>query len=418
MTLEKIVIWLENNSLIAMAGIACIFIFITLITSVIIGVKRNKNYISEKARTEGEKAAAEAFEEKLNVAEKIENEDEVVFIEESFESVVSTEKPKLAEEKSIETSEPVIVKAKSPKKQKTESTFSPRKKSVTIIDPEYAKDKKSVQTKKIITDYEEGKQERRISGAKWEIHKSGDVYFYLLRATNGEILATSEAYATENGAKGGIKTLIKNIETGDVRIDQDKNDNFCFKVTSKQPFSRLLCVGQSYKYRKSAEGNLDAVKRLTAIELPIVNCVGETDSAHFDEIIVDVSKIEKSTLSGKWEVEKRADGKFVVLLKASNGVLVLKGEPRSSEDGCLTYVENIKKNLKVGTIKVQEDKNGQYCYKLYSPQKRIVCVGENYGTAQSAISSAESLARFAERSIFVGVDGTEKVLADAQKNEI
>lgn len=427
--LEKIILWMEQNVLYTMIAIGAILLLITIIVAISIGKKRNKKFASDIARAEGEKTAEEEFAKKaLEVDDKNSEIVEVKPIEVTPEVVVENE-PKVevvekVEEKPATTTKKVTVKAKPAKR---ESTFSPRKKSVTVIDHEYSEAKKEekvatptankTSVKKVVKETDEKKvaevkvettKAPKASGAKWEIHRTGNSFYYLLRASNGEVLATSEAYSTEEGAKAGIKTLIKNIETGDIRIDEDKNENFCFKITSRPPFPRLLCVGQSYKYRKSAEGSFEAVKRLTANNLPVVSCVGEEDSNHFEEIIVEVSSIAPSNLPGKWEIVDRENGKFGIVLRASNGVLVLKGEPRASEASCLEYIERIKKYLKVGTVKVQQDKNGQYCYKLFTNQKRIVCVGENYSSAQSAVSSAESLARFAENANIVNLTAKAK----------
>lgn len=418
--MEEFIIWLEKNVILVMIAIAVVMILLCLIVAIIKGSKINKQRAKEEARAEGEKTASIVFAEK----------EEIVSSE--IEEVKETEEtqPEIIDKKEVveetpetvveEKEEKVVVKAKT-KTTKRESTFSPRKKSVTVIDPEYVTAKKEKVQKTTKTKQEDKNTEEKLieqaepnkdvveekttraSGAKWEIHKNGSSFYYLLRASNGEVLATSEAYSTEDGAKNGVNTLKKNVDGGEVRIEEDKNDNYCFKLTSRPPFPRLLCVGQSYKYRKSAEGSFEAVKRLCMQELPVVSLVGEEDSDHFEEVVVDVKSVEPSNLPGKWEIVERENGKFGVVLRASNGVLVLNGEPRATEDGCLDYIERIKKNLKVGSVKVQEDKNGQFCYKLYSAQKRIICVGEKYSTVQSAISSAESLARFAENATIINL---------------
>ncbi len=431
MSLQEIIVWLESNVMLVMIAFAAIFILITFIVAISIGKKRNKKFAQEIARQDGEQAAEEIFAKKVDEA----NAEAVVEDETKVEQVEEI----LVEEEKTEpvavVSKPAKVTTKKAKSERKESTFSPRKKSVTVIEPEYVEEKKpepikaeekdvkplkpatkktpKVQKEPVASEIKAEEEKHadkapKVTGAKWEIHRAGSSYYYLLRASNGEVLATSEAYSTEEGARSGIKTLIKNIEAGDVRIDQDKNDNFCFKITSRPPFPRLLCVGQSYKYRRSAEGSLEAVKRLTAVELPVVSCVSEEDSNQFEEIVVDVASVTPSALPGKWEIVDREGGKFGIVLRASNGVLVLKGEPRASEESCLEYIERIKKYLKTGTVKVNVDKNGQFCYKLYTTQKRIVCVGENYSSVQSAVSSAESLARFAENATVVNLTAKAK----------
>ena len=44
----------------------------------------------------------------------------------------------------------------------------------------------------------------------FEIKKSGDQYVWVLKAGNGEIIATSERYTTKAAAKGGVESVKKN----------------------------------------------------------------------------------------------------------------------------------------------------------------------------------------------------------------
>ncbi|MCH7347317.1 YegP family protein [Aeromonas sp. MR7] len=57
------------------------------------------------------------------------------------------------------------------------------------------------------------------------IHKSKKTtdqpFYFVLHATNGEPIATSEMYTTKEGAKNGIKSVQNNGSTTDIR---DKTD--------------------------------------------------------------------------------------------------------------------------------------------------------------------------------------------------
>jgi uncharacterized protein YegP (UPF0339 family) len=46
--------------------------------------------------------------------------------------------------------------------------------------------------------------------ATFVIRKSGDQYTFVLKAANGEIIATSERYTTKASAKNGIESVKKN----------------------------------------------------------------------------------------------------------------------------------------------------------------------------------------------------------------
>lgn len=51
---------------------------------------------------------------------------------------------------------------------------------------------------------------------KFEIKKSGDQYTFVLKAGNGEIIATSERYTTKAAAKNGIDSVRKNAPDAEV----------------------------------------------------------------------------------------------------------------------------------------------------------------------------------------------------------
>ena len=235
---------------------------------------------------------------------------------------------------------------------------------------------------------------------KWEIHKRGTAFYYVMRTVDGKVLATSENYTTKDGCKSGIATLKRNLQNGDgFRIDEDKNNNFSFKITAQG--GRIICVGESYKEYNEAMASYKALKKCANMA-DIVDLVAqdEANSEVVEEIIVDTSSVERSELVGKWEIVDFND-KYTVVLKASNGIVIMKGEPRVSVDSCRDYIEMIKKNIVQGSLKIDSDQNGQYRYKLYNAQERIICVGENYSTKESAISAAESLVRFAQDAVVV-----------------
>lgn len=243
---------------------------------------------------------------------------------------------------------------------------------------------------------------REVPRDKWEIHKRGEGFYYVMRSVDGKILATSENYTTKEGCKNGIATIKRNLLSDDgFRIDEDKNNNFSFKITSQG--ARIICVGESYKEYKEALASYKALKKAAEIA-DIVDLVARDEERGevAEEIIVDVAAVERSEMVGKWEIINFND-KYTVVLKASNGIVIMKGEPRATIDSCYDYIDMIKKNIEQGSLKIDSDQNGQYRYKLYNAQERIICVGENYSTKDSAISSAESLVRFAETATIVNL---------------
>ncbi|MBQ9756621.1 MAG: DUF1508 domain-containing protein [Clostridia bacterium] len=96
----------------------------------------------------------------------------------------------------------------------------------------------------------EEKPAKKLLG-KWIVEiKSDNEYVSCLLASNGEIMLGSETYSTEEGARNGIETIIKGVETGKFVIYQDKNKNYYYKL--KSAGNRLLCVGEFIRAKINA----------------------------------------------------------------------------------------------------------------------------------------------------------------------
>lgn len=99
---------------------------------------------------------------------------------------------------------------------------------------------------------------------KWVIHKvimeseNEASYCFELRASNGQVLFTSEEYATVASLKNGIKTHKKNIENGNIRAAITRNGDYIFKIFSGN--GQLLCLGGHYKTRQLCESAIESVK--------------------------------------------------------------------------------------------------------------------------------------------------------------
>ena len=77
---------------------------------------------------------------------------------------------------------------------------------------------------------------------KWRIVVKGEnAYIAVLHASNGEVMLTSEIYSTEEGARSGVETIKRGVETGNFVIYRDKGGDYYFKL--KSAGNRLLCVG-------------------------------------------------------------------------------------------------------------------------------------------------------------------------------
>lgn len=228
----------------------------------------------------------------------------------------------------------------------------------------------------------------RTYNGKYEIFQVADGYAYCLKASNGEILVTSETYISREGVIKAIDAVKRNLETGEVRIFADKRGKYKFKLVSKN--YRVLAISSTYSVEKSAVRASESFKKF-ALKADIVDIEvldNDFESATIIEIINDEDKT-----GGKFVIE-RFDGEYSWDLKASNGQILCQAEGYTSKAGCMYSIETFKKNVKLGVFKCIKDKSSRYCYKLYTPNGRVIAIGESYPTKASAEASANSVVAF------------------------
>ncbi len=95
-------------------------------------------------------------------------------------------------------------------------------------------------------------------GGKFEVIIEEDKeYTWQLKASNGEILATSSDYTTKSGCLNGIDAFKETAKTGKFYISKDKNNKFQYKLYSKH--GRLLVVGEVYSSKALCNSAVNSV---------------------------------------------------------------------------------------------------------------------------------------------------------------
>jgi len=244
----------------------------------------------------------------------------------------------------------------------------------------------------------EEKPAKKLLG-KWIVEiKSDNEYVSCLLASNGEIMLGSETYSTEEGARNGIETIIKGVETGKFVIYQDKNKNYYYKL--KSAGNRLLCVGEIYKSEDQCLKAVESVKRI-AKDSPVTEGLVEGHKyVEYTPVQLDEETVKKG-LKGKWKIETLANGHFSAKLYASNGQLMLATEEVSARKNAEKAIESVTKNASAGNFIIDKDKFGRFYYKLRTAQKSVICIGEAYESLDSCTSAIESVRRFAMNAVIV-----------------
>ena len=231
---------------------------------------------------------------------------------------------------------------------------------------------------------------------KWVIIKKAEgEYLANLKASNGQIVLTSESYSTDKSAKKGIETIKKNIAADNFQIYKDKKDRFFYKL--KDSANRLLCIGEVYNTKPRCLSAIESVKRFAEKATISEEVLEDITMIHYvapeNEVKEDETKI-KDQYRGRWDITKDEEGLFSATLKASNGQILLNSERYKSLDSVYAAIENYKKNSEKNNYIIDIDKTGKYYYKLRNDQKLTLAVGETYNTQKDCERALESFKRF------------------------
>jgi len=118
---------------------------------------------------------------------------------------------------------------------------------------------------------------------------------------------------------------------------------------------------------------------------------------------------KKARPVGKWSIEIKSDDEYMAKLSASNGEVMLSSEIYSSEEGAISGIATIIKNVESGKFIPYKNKNGNYYYKLKTSNNKLLCVGEIYKTKEQCLKSIESVKRIAAEAVIA-----EDVVEDAK----
>ena len=254
--------------------------------------------------------------------------------------------------------------------------------------------------------YEENETEKaaRYKG-KWTIFRvltdesaENEMYFFELRASNGEKLLSSEEYTSYNGALRGIETHKANIARGNFKITLSKKGDYIFKLLSGK--NMLLCMGENYPTKARCESAIESTKRFAQTAV-----IDENIHDHLVKVPVeDDNEVlpVADGYNGKWIINSQigADGEkvFYFELFANNGEKLLSGEEYTTYIGAVNGIQTHKNNIAKGNFRVSLTKRGDYIYKLLNGNGQLLCLGEHYKTKRRCLNAVESVKRFAANS--------------------
>lgn len=94
----------------------------------------------------------------------------------------------------------------------------------------------------------------------FELKKSGEKFHFVLKAANGQVVLSSQMYASKASAKNGIESVKKNC--GDDKCFERKtakNGKFHFNILSTN--GQIVGSSQMYASQSGMNNGIDSVKK-------------------------------------------------------------------------------------------------------------------------------------------------------------
>lgn len=396
--LKKIVEFCKDNVLMTcITALAALFVVLLVVLAAVLSNKAKK---AKRALEEREKAKANA---KANEPVTERKAEEPVKEEPKKESVKAEPVRDEKIEKKIEKKP-----EEKPEEKIVEEPVEPVPAPVVLEKPTQKAEKKTLaeelnETEQAADFYEEDETEKQSRYAgKWQIcrivtdeEEEEETYFFELRASNGELLLSSEEYTSYAGAMRGIQTHKANILRNNFKIALTKKGDYVFKLLSGK--NLLLCTGANYPTRARCESAVASVRRFAETAVLDENLVEHVvKPPHEDD--TPVLPLADGCV-GKWLVEtltgENGETLYYFELYANNGERLLSSEEYTTYIGAINGIQTYKKNVSAGNFRISLTKRGDYIFKLLNGNGQLLCLGEHYKSKRLCQSAVQSVKRFA-----------------------
>lgn len=95
---------------------------------------------------------------------------------------------------------------------------------------------------------------------KFEIKKrSNGEFMFNLKASNGQVILTSEGYATKDGCKGGIQS-VKNHAPYDSYYNKGTSTNWKYYFNLKASNGQIIGTSEMYESSSGRDNGIESVK--------------------------------------------------------------------------------------------------------------------------------------------------------------
>ncbi|MCT8340407.1 YegP family protein [Luteirhabdus pelagi] len=94
----------------------------------------------------------------------------------------------------------------------------------------------------------------------FELKKSGDKFHFVLKASNGQVILTSQMYSSKSGAMNGIESVQKNCgDSNHFERKTAKNGKFHFNLKSSN--GQIVGSSQMYSSESGMNNGIESVAK-------------------------------------------------------------------------------------------------------------------------------------------------------------
>lgn len=94
----------------------------------------------------------------------------------------------------------------------------------------------------------------------FELKQNGDKYHFVLKAANGQVILSSQMYASKTGAMNGIESVKKNSSNDDL-YERKESSNGKHFFNLKSTNSQIIGSSQMYASKSGMENGIASVKK-------------------------------------------------------------------------------------------------------------------------------------------------------------
>ena len=94
----------------------------------------------------------------------------------------------------------------------------------------------------------------------FEVKQSGDKYHFVLKAGNGQVILSSQMYASKSGAMNGIESVRKNSQS-DARFERKSTRAGKWRFNLRATNGQVIGVSESYESEKARENGIASVAK-------------------------------------------------------------------------------------------------------------------------------------------------------------